>query len=79
MIIVLCMDTVKIDSVAIAPPAPRTRVYRLTEALKALNVGESFLADAATVKCYLAYARKKKFKVVQKQIEANSVRVWRLE
>ena len=71
------METPAIDRVALPPPKPRKKVRRLNTELRALKAGESFVGDAATARCYSAYARNHGFKSVQKQISHDQIRVWR--
>lgn len=58
-------------------PAPRNRVNRLTSEMRAMEVGHSFIADKPTARCYVSYARSKKFKVVTKKVPGG-IQVWRL-
>ncbi len=71
------MSEILIDKVPVPPPPARKREKRLTDELKALPVGGSFVGDAATASCYIAFARHHKFTAAQEKQPDGRVRVWR--
>lgn len=67
-----------IDVSPVPAPRPKRMRRRLTEELKGIPVGGSFVADAATAQCYIAYARYHKLTAVQEKQSDGKVRIWRI-
>ncbi len=71
------MEHVPIDLSPPPAPAPRSKEKRLTDELKAMPAGGSFVADDLTARAYAEYARGHGFKVVRKMLPDGRVRIWR--
>lgn len=71
------MSDIQIDPTPPPPPEPRATERRLTEELKALPAGSSFVAEFPVANAYAVYARRKGFQVVTKKEPDGRTRVWR--
>lgn len=71
------MSDIVIDPTPPPPPEPRATERRLTEELKSLPAGSSFVADFPVANAYAVYARRKGCRVVTKKEPDGRIRVWR--
>lgn len=62
----------------VAPPARIKSTKRLTDAMRNLGVGQSFLTDQRTALAYRSYCSYHG-QVCQQQKEGKQYRVWRLQ
>jgi hypothetical protein len=72
------MDPVTFDKTPVPAPSPRNHTRRLTDELKSLPVGGSFVADHDTARCYCAWALYNGYKTTRQMLAPGKIRVWRL-
>lgn len=59
------------------PPAIRRR-RRLTQEMKAVAAGQSFVTDHRTAHAYVMWCSYQGFEACRKKVDANRTQVWRL-
>lgn len=72
------MSTIPVEISTNPIPVPEPRAVRLTDELRALPAGGSFVADDITVRCYSQWARKQGFRVTRRRLEDGRIRAWRV-
>ena len=60
------------------PPPERNYAARLTDELKNIQPGSSFISDSDTVKAFRTYARNQGWDVRQKTLPSSMVQCWRV-
>jgi hypothetical protein len=62
----------------IAPPLRNKWTIRLTEEMKSISVGQSFVGDKATVGAFRSFASYRKWKAQVQKLADGNFRAWRI-
>jgi hypothetical protein len=60
------------------PPAEKNYLRRVTDEIKALEVGQSFICDQETARCFVMWAKYNGKKATTKKLEDNKYQAWRI-
>lgn len=70
--------SMRIDTVAVPPPPPRVKIPRLTDKMKSLPPGSSFVSDYETVRCFRAWCYYNGLQSRIAKVGETTWRVWRI-